>query len=194
MSVFLPPPYLISKLLFFPVFSRATSLGLRAAKQIQLEWKKPKKVLLLWNTQVKTCLQEGCKYFCTSRLSSAYTPLCLGVSGSFLDLHLLRYVLQGNTEPAQSFLLAASIAKSNSMWRIVEQVPQAPGWKKMKIFSGAREDNQRGARKLWKKHKEAFLGAVTSVLFSWVSRVYLTPVICAHYEAKQSLRTVMLCE
>lgn len=42
MSLFLPPPYVIAKLLFFPVFSRAASLGLCAAKQIQLEFKKKK--------------------------------------------------------------------------------------------------------------------------------------------------------
>lgn len=40
------------------------------------------------------------------------------------------------------------------------------------------------ARKLWKKHEEALLGAVIRVLFSWRSMGCLTPVICAHHEAK----------
>lgn len=48
-------------------------------------------------------------------------------------------------------------------------MPKAPDWMEMEEFLGAREDSQQGARKLWKKHKEALLGAVISVPFSWVA-------------------------
>lgn len=75
-SCLFSPCYLVFELLFFPSLLKSYISGPTCSQAKSIWVEKTADCFSIWKTQVKTSLQEGCRHFCTSHPSSAYTPWC----------------------------------------------------------------------------------------------------------------------